>query len=378
MSENSVQVLSSDDVDNDHDIHVAPVDDSQIFGPGAQVGFADDADENNFDLSVHHFQRRHLTSIRIVPATLILNLAAFFMSMFNRLEEFISESINLNMDYKVCLVAEAQFSVRANNVDLDLEEERRIRSFMFSTNYKVLTTLRESLVDACESLDRKFQKYQDNSSGFRLDGIVQVEVVFIRYNPLTHLRARSFVETPKELIGKHCVVNIVNKYDQRCFIYSILAALHYDEIPNNHNRRLQPNAYLPFLNDVIFDEDQMPMKVKDNDQFERRNHMRFAINVFEWRKKAIRVAQLLGDKVSATSNPFIDVLRVSKNDSHTAIAINLCVISNDEDNNFHYVWIRNMDRFLNCKVEHGNATINIQKKWCDRCVRAFKSQQSLD
>ena len=331
-----------------------------------------DMPNNDDRFIVHHVQRRSLTSITIIPSTIVVDLPTFLTIRWQRLERFIIENINLDLPYKISVLVEAQFSI-ANNND-DINDEQRVRTFVFSTAYQPLITLRDNLFDACNRLERKLQTYQDNSSGFRLDGIVNNELLFIRYNPLTHVAARSYIPTPSELYSKKCTINLHNN-DNHCFLYSILAALYYESVKNN--KRMDLNQYNRHLDELIYDNDDMPMKVGNITKFEHQNN-RFAINVFGWRNAATRTAKGFGDKVTAISNPFVDVLHISQNTRPTAIPINLCVITSDDEMNFHYIWIRNMDRFLNCRADHGRAEINIQKKWCKRCVRAFDTQKSLD
>jgi hypothetical protein len=45
---------------------------------------------------------------------------------------------------------------------------------------------------------------------------------------------------------------------------------------------------------------------------------------------------------------------------------------------WHYVLINNLDRFMNVNKAHGKTDVQIRQKWCTRCIRAFNSEKSLD
>lgn len=70
--------------------------------------------------------------------------------------------------------------------------------------------------------------------------MVQLRVQIFKFEPL---RASGFIELPKESTNKRAIINLKNTYDE-CFKWSILAALHYEEVfKKNHNRANDAASY---------------------------------------------------------------------------------------------------------------------------------------
>ena len=77
--------------------------------------------------------------------------------------------------------------------------------------------------------------FQQEKSGLVLAQILSAELSISKYVPsvpITH--GGSFVELPKFILHKKCIINVHNT-DNRCFGYSILSALH---TPKFHPERL--------------------------------------------------------------------------------------------------------------------------------------------
>jgi len=99
-------------------------------------------------------------------------------------------------------------------------------------------------------------------SGFVLDRIVKFVLCITQYR-LPH--GSTYITTPHWLAKKHCVVNVKNS-DSKCFLWSVLAALH----PAEHNPdRL--SKYKPYENTLDISGLTFPLAVKDVPKFERQN-----------------------------------------------------------------------------------------------------------
>ena len=79
-----------------------------------------------------------------------------------------------------------------------------------------ITDLKNSIVMAIEN-------FSSRGSNWILQYVIRL---CIRPAPYRPLQGSSYIETPKELVEKHCLVNVQNKHDSCCFPYSILAQLH--------------------------------------------------------------------------------------------------------------------------------------------------------
>ena len=70
--------------------------------------------------------------------------------------------------------------------------------------------------------DKDIETFTHNGSGWRFIGLDRVVVTVYDYNPA---RGRSYIPTPPVLASKKAVVNVQNT-DNKCFMWSILAALY--------------------------------------------------------------------------------------------------------------------------------------------------------
>ena len=159
----------------------------------------------------------------------------------------------------------------------------------------------------------------------------------------------SYIDLPLEIKNKKACVNIQNK-DEECFKYSILAALHYDEIKTNLKR---PSNYIKWQNDLNFEGIDFLVNLKDIDKFENQNPYR--INVLGYENKEIYP------------------LRISDK-SYNELTINLLLINDDsEKNNNHYVWIKDLSKLLSKQI----SKLDGKKFICIRCFNCFRLESAF-
>ena len=65
--------------------------------------------------------------------------------------------------------------------------------------------------------------------------ISQVSELSLKTDDLTILNGSNYIELPKALSSKKAISNVQNE-DNECFKYSVLSAIHYDDIYKNHQR----------------------------------------------------------------------------------------------------------------------------------------------
>lgn len=134
-----------------------------------------------------------------------------------------------------------------------------------------------------------------------------------RYTPI---EGSSYIESPKKIRNTHSVVNIQNE-DDKCFLYSVLAALHPVE---NHTDRV-PN-YEPFLDEVKINGIKFPMRIQQIPKFEKMNNL--TINV-----------------LYTTNKSGTDIWPVYISKRRGDDPINLLLLSDDEKS--HYILIKNFN-----------------------------------
>ncbi|GFW99331.1 hypothetical protein TNCV_3981551 [Trichonephila clavipes] len=89
-----------------------------------------------------------------------------------------------------------------------------------------------------EKIEKESEDFKGKDSGLTLDEIVRLEVHSNHYSPF---RGSSFfIEVSKQIAKTKAIINVINKKDSPCFMWSILAALH----PNAINPK-KTQSYTP-------------------------------------------------------------------------------------------------------------------------------------
>lgn len=82
---------------------------------------------------------------------------------------------------------------------------------------------------------QSFDSFEGLKSGWVIEEVLHLQVKIGVYQPL---RGSSYIETPHELSKKKAILNIQNQ-DEKCFLWSILAALYpVDQNPERVNKYL--------------------------------------------------------------------------------------------------------------------------------------------
>ena len=100
---------------------------------------------------------------------------------------------------------------------------------------------------------------------FHYNSIIRV----YKFNPL---KGGTYVKIPSAISGTNGVVNVQNK-DNLCFLYSILAIKHRSTKHPEHVKQ-----YKKYLDELIYDESEFPMKIPRIRFFEQKNNI--GINVY--------------------------------------------------------------------------------------------------
>jgi hypothetical protein len=192
---------------------------------------------------------------------------------------------------------------------------------------------------AFESIAKAKSNFQREGSNWNFERILGVELNIARYVPLA---ASSYIPLPKKLLKKKALVNIQN-YDQKCFLWSVLAHLH---VPLNHRERVHP--YKQFESELDMSGIEYPVQLSKLDRFEKQNDI--SINVFGYEGEVFP-------------------LRITKFNSDTHI--NLLYLSNEKTN--HFCLISNLNRLLSSLTHHEH-----QIFYCNFCLHRFSKQSLLD
>ncbi|GFX62826.1 uncharacterized protein TNCV_3351521 [Trichonephila clavipes] len=134
-----------------------------------------------------------------------------------------------------------------------------IKNVEFKTpNNDVLqgTNLTRLYDDMSEKIVKESEDFEGRDSGWTLDEILRLEVRTNRYSPFRG--SSSFIEVPKQIAETKAIINVINKKDSQCFMWSILAALY----PNTSNPN-KTSSYVPHLNKLNFEGISFPTPLNE-------------------------------------------------------------------------------------------------------------------
>lgn len=151
---------------------------------------------------------------------------------------------------------------------------------------------------------------------WRLDIVFSLELYIEPYKPLS---AKKYIKLPPEIQHLKGIVNIQND-DEKCFLWSVLAALH--PMRKNHER---VRHSISFENELNLDGISFPTPISQIVKFEKQNNISISVfNVFGFEKEFFPLH--ISELEEATTT--IDLLYIQ------------------QDGNSHYCLIKNLNRVL--------------------------------
>ena len=188
----------------------------------------------------------------------------------------------------------------------------------------------------------KIDKFQNKGSGWQFEQVVSFDIDVDPYRPI---RGRSYIKTPRELSGKHAIINVKNERDNMCFKWAVTSAVFpRKKDPQRLDDEMRRNSVR-----LNWDGIDFPTPLSQINQFEKQNP--YSINVYEWDGKNT------------------DILRISKHENEQCI--NLILITNG--GNKHYCWIKNMSALFSKQINnHGK-----KRYFCKYCCNSFQEEETL-
>ena len=179
-------------------------------------------------------------------------------------------------------------------------------------------------------------------SKFVLDSIMHTDISMHRLN-LT--RGSSYIPLPDWLAKKKAIINPKN-LDEKCFKWSVIAALKWEEIDRDHQRVSKLRRY-----EGEFDWSGMsfPVSTKTITKFEVRN--RIGINILALNGRTPYICRKGGDY------------------ERTA---NLMIIEDGDKK--HYVAVKSLGRLLS----NMNSKYKVSQHFCNNCLQGFSDIKSRD
>ena len=189
------------------------------------------------------------------------------------------------------------------------------------------------------------ENFNSRGSNWVVESVLDFRITFAPYRPA---QGTSFIPTPREIALKKAILNIQNLYSEKCFIYSVLAALH----PVDHKQRPSRTChYSRYLNELNTDGLSFPLPVKDVPKFEKQNSD-IAVSIVTYEDR-----ELIPLYVSP-----------HRKRKHT---IHLLLLSNETTH--HYTLVKSLSRLVAGRTKYDGKTYV-----CPYCFHCFRYQDVLD
>ena len=184
-------------------------------------------------------------------------------------------------------------------------------------------------------------------SDFIFNGI---NYLYYDLNRITISKGGSYIESPKWLKDKKCIVNQKNN-DNKCFQYAATLALNFDDIDRNPQRL---SKIKPFIDNYNWNYINFPAAKKDWNKFEL-NNKNVVLNILyvPFNTKKVEIAY------------------ISKYNLIRDNQIILLMISNGK--NWHYLAVRSLSRLL-----RGISSNHDGDYYCLNCFHSYRTENKLN
>lgn len=138
--------------------------------------------------------------------------------------------------------------------DVDEGNQDKAQPHFRSKNYISLSDENNdhNLNEAFQSVNRSLEEFINKGSNWILNKIISLEIHTVPYSPIA---GSSYMKLPAKLCGTGGIINIKNG-DQKCFLWSILAALHP---VTDHPERVR--KYLDYENELNMKDIEYPVSL---------------------------------------------------------------------------------------------------------------------
>ncbi|GFU00864.1 c2H2-type domain-containing protein, partial [Nephila pilipes] len=194
-----------------------------------------------------------------------------------------------------------------------------------------------------EKIVKESEDFEGKNSGWTLHEILRLEVRTNRYSPFRG--SSSFIEVPKQIAETKAIINVINKKDSQCFMWSVLAALYPSA---NHPNKT--SSYVTHLNKLNFDGISFPTPLNEVKKFSKMNGK--GINIYSFEEDLKIFPLLISDIVC---EKHIDLLYIKNNDLG------------------HYCFIKSLSRLVSKQLSKHQHKTYI----CKRCLSAFQTEYKL-
>ena len=275
-------------------------------------------------------KRYYVTFNNTIPA--LFDLDDYFHSASNLMKDEIGYVMNTSFN-KVIVYIKAKINI--NDQDESAFYLSSSTELIYNTN-----EIDDYLNGALESLKENYSNVVN--SGYLLSN---VEYFDITVSYVSSMFGSSYIKLP---FRSRCLINIKNE-DNKCFLWCILAKIHYDEIKEHRSR---VSKYKNFEDEINMKNISYPFKVKDLKKFHKLNPD-ISVTIY-----------YLSDPEDLKS-----IVALERNNLKRKHMIDLLLVSSDT--NSHYILITSINSIIS-KTKHKSFL-------CTNCqIYAASSQEALN
>ena len=203
------------------------------------------------------------------------------------------------------------------------------------------TQITEELQSSKHEILNITAQWISEGSGWTIESVDNHYLNIVQYEPI---KGSSYIELPQELNNpKKGLINLKNN-DNECFRWCHIRYLNPQE---KHHQRIK-NIDKEYINQLDYSGIEFPVTVKQYNKIEKQNEIN--INVFGYENK----------------QPYPIYISKEKYEKH----LELLLIT--EDDNKHYVLIKDFNRFMFNQTKHEH-----RKHFCMYCLQCFSSEEVL-
>ena len=204
------------------------------------------------------------------------------------------------------------------------------------------TEIRESLQLSKDQILNMIAKWISEGSGWTIQSVDNHYLNIVQYQPM---KGSSYIELPQEL--RHHLKGLINmkNEDNECFRWCHIRYLN----PQDKNPQRIKKSDKEFIKKLDYSGIEFPVATKQYNKIEKQNEIN--INVFGYENK----------------QPYPIFVSKEKYERQ----MNLLLITEDE--NKHYVLIKDFNRFMFNQTKHEH-----RKHFCMHCLQCFSSEEVLN
>ena len=204
------------------------------------------------------------------------------------------------------------------------------------------TQITEELQSSKHEILNITAQWISEGSGWTIESVDNHYLNIVQYEPM---KGSSYIKLPEELNNpKKGLINLKNN-DNECFRWCHIRYLNPQEKDPQRIKKIDKE----YINQLDYSGIEFPVTVKQYNKIEKQNNIN--INVFGYENK----------------QPYPIYVSKEKNENN----LNLLLIT--EDNNQHYVFIKDFNRFMFNQTKHEH-----RKHFCMHCLQCFSSEEVLN